>query len=459
MANPVLDALAEALPAECLLTDADRMESYRFDRAAFCAAGRPLCVVRARATEQVSATLRIASQHSVPVVPQGARSGLSGAANAIDGCIVLSLEAMDAVLHVDVANRFVVTQPGVFNADLSRSVAERGLFYPPDPSSWEFCSIGGNLATNSGGLCCVKYGVTTDYVMGLEVVLASGEVLRTGRRTVKGVAGYDLTRLFVGSEGTLGVITEATLSLRPQAQVPETVAATFADGHAAARAVAAVVAGPVVPSLLEFLDRVSLQAVNDAFRLGFGPEVGALVLAQSDAGGPQGKEDVDVLAGLFTDSGATDVVVAADPAEGGLLLAARRQVLTAMERLGTTLIDDVCVPRDRLPDLVDGVEALASTAGLTVGLVGHAGDGNFHPTVVFDAADADQVVAAQRLFDDIMLLGLELGGTITGEHGVGLLKRELLVREVGELSIQLHRDIKRALDPQGILNPGKVFSA
>jgi len=457
MSHPVLDALFEALPASTVLTDPDVVESYRRDRATFCAAGHPLAVVRARTTEQVSAVMRIATQHRVPVVPQGARSGLSGAANAIDGCIVLSLEAMTEVLRVDVVNRYVVTQPGVMNAELSRRVAQDGLFYPPDPSSWEFCSIGGNLATNSGGLCCVKYGVTTDYVLALEVVLADGQVLRTGRRTVKGVAGYDLTRLFVGSEGTLGVITEATLSLRPAAAAPQTVAATFPGAHAAAAGVAAVLAGPVVPSLLEFMDRTCVQVVNDSFRLGFGPEVGALVLAQSDAAGVQAKADVDLLADLLAGAGALDVVVAADPAEGELLLAARRHVLTGFETLGATLIDDVCVPRDRLAALVDGVDRLAVAAGLTVGMLGHAGDGNFHPTVVFDSSDPVQVAAAEQLFGDIMVLGLELGGTITGEHGIGTLKRDLLAREVGPVGMAVHASVKQALDPLGILNPGKVL--
>lgn len=458
MPDRLLAALHAALPAEVLITDPDVMASYRFDRATFCPAGESAVVVRARSTDQVTTLLQIASAHRTPVVPQGARSGLSGAANAVDGCIVLSLEAMDRILDLDVPNRTVVTQPGVLNAELSRRVAQHGLFYPPDPSSWEFCSIGGNLATNSGGLCCVKYGVTTDYVLGLEVVLADGRVLRTGRRTVKGVAGYDLPKLFVGSEGTLGVITEATLLLRPAQQQPLTVAATFADEASAAGGISAVIGAGIVPSLLEFMDRISVEVVDASFRLGFGQDVGALVLAQSDLGGTAAAEEIDRIARALGDAGADSVVVADDAAEGELLLAARRNVLTAFERLGATLVDDVCVPRDRLAPLVAEVRRLADQAGLVVGVVGHAGDGNFHPTVVFDPDDADQVRRAELLFADIMRLGLALGGTITGEHGVGILKRELLAEEVGEESLRVQRAIKRTLDPLGILNPGKVFA-
>jgi glycolate oxidase len=350
-----------------------------------------------------------------------------------------------------------VTQPGVFNADLSRAVAEHGLFYPPDPSSWEFCSIGGNLATNSGGLCCVKYGVTTDYVLGLEVVLASGEVVRTGRRTVKGVAGYDLTRLFVGSEGTLGVITEATLALRPAAARPETMAALFATAEAAAEAVAAIIAAGHVPSLLEIMDQTSVRAANAYLHSDLPEDRAAMLLAQSDAGGEPGRLQVAAMAALASAAGATEVIEADDPAEGELLLAARRCVLLALEALGTTMIDDVCVPRTRLADLIAGCRRIAAEQDLVIGVLGHAGDGNMHPTVVFDAADGDEARRAQVAFEDIMALGLELGGTITGEHGVGVLKRTWLAREIGPVALDLHRSVKQALDPVGILNPGKVF--
>ncbi len=454
----VVDALERGLPEKSVIVDADVLESYSIDRAMYCPAGKALALVHARSTADVQHVMRVASEHRVPVVPQGARSGLSGAANALDGCILLSLEKMREVLEIDVGNRLVVTQPGIFNADLSHRVAEAGLFYPPDPSSWEFCSIGGNVSTNSGGLCCVKYGVTTDYVLGLEVVLADGQVLRTGRRTVKGVAGYDLTRLFVGSEGTLGVITEITLMLRPETERPLTVAAVYDSAATAAEGVSQVVQCGVTPSLLEFMDKVSLQAVNEAFNMGIAPDAGALVLAQSDAGGDLGAAEVATMAKVLEQAGAIEIAVADDPAEGELLLAGRRQVLTAMEKLGTTMIDDVCVPRTRLADLVARVEQVSADCGLTIGIVGHAGDGNFHPTVVFDGQDAEQVKKAQQAFDDIMEISLDLGGTITGEHGVGVLKMQLLERELGELSIQVHRDIKKALDPLSILNPGKVFT-
>ncbi|MEO6471495.1 MAG: FAD-linked oxidase C-terminal domain-containing protein, partial [Aeromicrobium sp.] len=421
--SAVLAELRECLSPLSLITDVELMESYRTDRAMFCDAGMPLAVIRAQSTAEVSDTLRVANKHGVPVVPQGARSGLSGGANAIDGCLVVSLEAMDEIVRIDQANRYVVTQPGVFNAVLGRAVAEVGLFYPPDPSSKEFCTIGGNLSTNSGGLCCVKYGVTTDYVLGLEVVLASGEILRTGRTTVKGVAGYDLARLFVGSEGTLGIITEATLRLRAAAERPKTLAATFTDANDAALAVSSIVTSRVVPSLLEFMDRTSVQGVNDTFHLGFDSSVDAVILAQSDAGGPAGDAEIESIATVLREAGAVDVVIAETEQEADALLAARREVLTAFEAMGTTLIDDVCVPRDRLADLIAGIEKISAEQHLTIGVVGHAGDGNFHPTVVFNSADTDESRRAYAAFDEIMILGLELGGTITGEHGVGLLKR------------------------------------
>ena len=456
--SEVVEQLRQVLPPEALVTDPDRIESYRYDRAMFCPAGMPLAVVLARETAHVQAAVRIANENDVPIVPQGARSGLSGAANALDGCIVISLEKMDRILAIEPVDRYVVTQPGVYNAVLSRAVGEHGLFYPPDPSSWEFCSIGGNLSTNSGGLCCVKYGVTTDYVLGLEVVLADGRILRTGRKTVKGVAGYDLAKLIVGSEGTLGIITEATLMLRPAAAKPKTMAALFGSGVEAGNAILEIIRSGVSLSLLEIMDRTTIRAVNKYKRMDLPDEAAAMLIAQSDAGGEAGAADVAAVAKLCRDHGALECIEAEDDAEGELLLEGRRAALTALEELGTTMIDDVAVPRSRLAEFIGRIEQLSAELDITIGVLGHAGDGNMHPTVVFDQTDPAQAERAQVAFDRVMEIGLELGGTITGEHGVGVLKRTWLAEEIGPVALDVHRAIKNALDPKNLLNPGKVVA-
>jgi glycolate oxidase len=451
-----LDDLARQLPDGAVVTDPATMDAYRNDSASFCASGTPLGVVRPTSTEQVQAVLRWASAHRVPVVPQGARTGLSGGANAVDGALLLSMVRMDRILEIDEVDQVAVVEPGVINADLSRAVAAVGLFYPPDPSSWEMSTIGGNLATNAGGLCCVKYGVTADFVRGLEVVLADGEVVRVGRRTAKGVAGLDLTRLLVGSEGTLGVITQATLALRPAPEPALTMAAVFAKAGDAMTAVARIMASGLRPSMMEYLDRASIRAVQAYRDMGLPTDAEALLIAQSDRGS-LAAADVAAMGATCEELGAVEVAVAEDAAESEMLTQARRLVNPAVEELGATLVDDVAVPRARLVELLAGMEAIAAEHDVLVVCPGHIGDGNMHPTVVFDRGDAAAADRAQVAFDAIMRLALDLGGTITGEHGVGLLKRSWLRQELGEASYRLQQQIKDVFDPLGILNPGKVF--
>ncbi|MEX2972325.1 FAD-binding oxidoreductase [Streptomyces sp. C184] len=448
--------LRAGLPDEALLTDPDVTGSYAKDMASFCEAGTPAVVALPRTVEEVQHVMRTATELRVPVVPQGSRTGLSGAANASDGCIVLSLVKMDRILEISPVDRIAVVEPGVINAALSRAVGAHGLYYPPDPSSWEQCSIGGNIGTASGGLCCVKYGVTAEYVLGLDVVLADGRLLTTGRRTAKGVAGYDLTRLFVGSEGSLGIVVRAVLALKPQPPGQLVLAAEFPSTAAACAAVCEIMARGHAPSLLELMDRTSIRAVNDMAQMGLPDSTEALLLAAFDT--PEPAADLAAVGELCTAAGATQVVPAETAAESDLLLQARRLTLTALEQVASaTMIDDVCVPRSRLAEMLDGTAAIAEKYDLTIGVVAHAGDGNTHPTVCFDAADPDESRRARASFDDIMALGLQLGGTITGEHGVGVLKKEWLARELGPVGVELQRGIKQVFDPLGILNPGKLF--
>jgi glycolate oxidase len=436
--------------------DAASIDAYRQDFAPLCPSGDAIALVRPRTTQQVSEILQLANELRVPVVPQGARTGLAGAANAIDGCILLSMERMNAIRTIDPLNQIAVVQPGVINADFSAAVAAMGLYYPPDPASWEMSTIGGNVATNAGGLCCIKYGVTGDFVRGLEVVLADGRILRTGRRTVKGVAGYDLTHLLAGSEGTLGVITEITLGLVPKSSAPLTAVSFHSSMEDACGAVGEVLARGIQPSLLELMDRPSIDAVSRHTDVGFPGEAQAVLLMQSDRG-DQAPNDLDRFR-MVAEEFDGDVVVSSDPAEARLLLQARRLLAVALEEMSAFLSDDVCVPRSKLAELVSGVAEISARSGLLITCSGHAGDGNMHPTVLFDKDDPAQVETAQRAFEDIMSLGLRLGGTITGEHGVGLLKSDWLALELGEVGVSVHHTIKAALDPNGILNPGKVLA-
>jgi glycolate oxidase len=450
-----LGSLLDELGAEVVVTDPARMDKYRWDRANDPDAGVPLAVVRAGSTEDVQAAVRFAAAHGVPVVPRGAGSGLSGGASAVDGCLVVSTERMTGI-EVDPVTRTAVVQPGLMNAQVKAAAAEHDLWYPPDPSSYEICSIGGNIATNAGGLCCVKYGVTTDYVLGLTVVLADGTAVRLGGPRIKDVAGLSLTKLFVGSEGTLGIITEIVLRLVPQQRPPATLVATFASLDDATSTVLAITRR-MRPSMLEFMDQPTINAVEDMTKMGLDRSAAAMLVIQSDEPAGHAAAECELIASLCEDNHATEVFSTDDPDEGEAFVVARRNAIPAVERTGTLLLEDVGVPLPQLGALVDGIAKISADREVTIAVIAHAGDGNTHPLIVFDPSDQAMAERARTAYGEVMDLAMSLGGTITGEHGVGRLKRPWLADYLGPDALALNQRIKDALDPQGILNPGAVF--
>ncbi|HVQ22044.1 MAG TPA: FAD-linked oxidase C-terminal domain-containing protein [Candidatus Saccharimonadia bacterium] len=452
-----LDELRVLLPEMTLLIQRDETAAFRYDETEYTYPGWPLAVALPRTTAEIATIVTLAARHLVPIVPRGAGSGLSGGATAVDGALTLVTTKMDRILEIDTGNLAAVVQPGVINADLGRAAAKHGLFYAPDPASFEVCTIGGNLAENSGGLRCVKYGVTRDAVLGLEVVLADGSVIRTGGGTVKDVAGYDLTHLFVGSEGTLGIITEATLRLRPMPAEKLTVLAFFASVAAAGDAVARITAAGIVPVTLELMDRFTIRAVDDAANLGLDRDAGALLMIESDAGGAAAADELDRAERACTEAGATSLVRAKDPTEADWLRQARRAAHSSLERAGVARMDDVGVPRSRVPEMLAAIERISAAHDLAVGVFGHAGDGNLHPTFVVDRDDPTAESRINTARAAIYQAAIDLGGTITGEHGTGIAKRAFLEAQLGSRAIEVMRSLKAALDPQGILNPGKVL--
>ncbi|NJE67063.1 FAD-binding protein [Brevibacterium sp. LS14] len=455
MSAEVLSALSAALPAEAIVTDPDSMDAYRWDRANDPDAGMPLAIVRATSTEDVQTVVRIAAAAKIPVVPRGAGSGLSGGSSAVEGGIIVCLDRMREIA-VDPATRIAVVQPGAFNAEVKAAAAEHGLWYPPDPSSYEFCSIGGNVATNAGGLCCVKYGVTTDYVLGMTVVLADGRAVELGGPRVKDVAGLSLTKLFVGSEGTLGIITEVTLRLIPAQLPPTTLVATFPTLEGATQTVLDICAQMRL-SMLEFMDRASINAVEDELRMGLDREAAGMLVIQSDEPGEYASGQIATVEELCAKNGASEVYATDDADEGEAFVTARRMAIPAVEKKGTLLLEDVGVPLPRLGDLVVGIERIAEDRDVLISVIAHAGDGNTHPLLIVDPTDAEQRARADIAYGEVMDLATSLGGTITGEHGVGRLKKPWLADYLGTDVMELNLRIKAALDPDNILNPGAVY--
>ena len=453
----VLDALASICGADAVLSSPEDLIAYSFDGTAALKT-RPAAVVFPRTTEQVADCVRLAASTSTPIVTRGSGTGLSGGAVPTAGSLVVCLTQMDAIVDVDPRNLTLRAQPGAITQRIDEAAGRHGLFYPPDPGSLRISTIGGNVAENSGGLRGLKYGVTRDYVMGLEVVLADGQVARLGSACVKDVAGYSLKDLFIGSEGTLGIITEVLLKLVPRPLARRTMLALYDSIEDAAETVSAIVAARIIPCTLEFLDRVTAGCVEDYAHVGLPTDCDAVLLMETDGHPAAVADEAARMEEIARTHRARDVRTARDEAEALQLAAARRNAFAALaRRRPTTILEDVTVPRSELATMVSFIAATAARFNLQIGTFGHMGDGNLHPTFLTDERNADEMHRVHQALDAIVTRTLELGGTITGEHGVGLAKKPWLRQQMGDASYALMKQVKRALDPHGLLNPGKMF--
>ncbi|MEK4606736.1 glycolate oxidase subunit GlcD [Geobacillus sp. FSL W8-1251] len=419
----------------------------------------PDAVIAPRNTKEVAEIAKICNEYRIPIVPRGSGTNLCAGTCPVEGGIVLLFNHMNRILEIDEENLTATVQPGVVTLDLAKAVEEKGLFYPPDPGSMKISTIGGNISENSGGLRGLKYGVTRDYVLGLEVVLANGDVIRTGGKLAKDVAGYDLTRLFVGSEGTLGIVTEATLKLIPMPEAKQTMLALYQDLEAAARSVSKIIANKIIPVTLEFLDQPTLEVVEDFARIGLPTDVKAVLLIEQDGPKEVVERDMKKMADICRAEQAVSVQLARSEEEAEALRTARRAALSALARLKpTTILEDATVPRSEIAKMVKAINEIAEKYQLKICTFGHAGDGNLHPTCPTDARNREEMERVERAFEEIFAKAIELGGTITGEHGVGVMKAPYLEWKLGPAGIAAMKAVKQALDPNNIMNPGKVFA-
>jgi glycolate oxidase len=452
------EILSGIFSADAILTAREDLVPYSFDGTA-ALQQMPAAVVFAKRVEEVSRLLEAANRHSLIVVPRGSGTGLSGGSIPLEESVVLCLSRMNSILEVDARNLTLLAEAGATTLDVALAAENAGLFYPPDPGSMKISTIGGNVAENSGGLRGLKYGVTRDYVMGLEVVLPSGEVIFTGNKCVKDVAGYSLRDLFIGSEGTLGVVTKVLLSLIPKPAAGKTLLAIFDRMEDAANTVSAIIAAKIIPCTLEFLDRVTINCVEDYAAIGLPREAAAILLMETDGHPAAVGEEANRMAEIARSLHARDVRVAQTAEEAARLATARRAAFSSLARIApTTILEDATVPRSELAQMVEHIQQIAEKYRLKVGTFGHMGDGNLHPTFLTNEKDTEEMHRVELAMKEIFDRALALGGTITGEHGVGLAKKPFLKDAVGELNLEVMKQIKRAFDPNGILNPGKIFS-
>lgn len=419
----------------------------------------PDAVIAPRSKEEVSQIVKICNTHRIPIVPRGSGTNLCAGTCPTEGGIVLLFKHMNQILEIDEENLTITVQPGVITLDLIHAAEEKGLFYPPDPSSMKISTIGGNINENSGGLRGLKYGVTRDYVMALEIVLANGDIIRTGGKLAKDVAGYDLTRLFVGSEGTLGIITEATLKLIPAPETKKTVLALYQDIDSAAQTVSNIIAHKIIPTTLEFLDQPTIQVIEDFARIGLPVHAKAVLLIEQDGTEEAVRRDIAVIEEICKKGNAVSVQTAQTESEAENLREARRTALSALARLKpTTILEDATVPRSEIAEMVKAINTIAEKHQISICTFGHAGDGNLHPTCTTDVRNSEEMKRVEQAFEDIFKKAVELGGTITGEHGVGEMKAPYLELKLGKAGIAAMKSVKQALDPNNIMNPGKIFA-
>jgi glycolate oxidase len=457
VSEPVLRELRRIVGRDGLLESPEDLAAYSIDST--FAEHRPDVVVLAATTEQVSRVVALANREGIPVVPRGMASGLAAASIPFTGGIALSLTRMNRILEIDLENRTALVEAGVVTADLQAEVERLDLFYPPDPSSNRQSTIGGNIACNAGGPRCLKYGVTGDYVLGLTVVLADGRVLTTGGKAIKDVVGYDLISLFIGSEGTLGVITEALLRLTAKPKSVRTARAEFALLDDASRTVNAILSAGIIPATIELMDETAIACIEEAMGLGLPLDVEAMLIIEVDGADENAVvAEIEAVARICRANGARAVNVAQDEQERATLWAARRSVSPSLARKAPNKLgEDITVPRSAIPEAIRRIKAISAQHGLPIVVFGHAGDGNLHPNILFDQRDPEQWEKVESMVAEIFEVSLQLGGTLSGEHGVGTLKRPFMERALGPLSLEIQRRVKQALDPRNVLNPGKVL--
>jgi glycolate dehydrogenase FAD-linked subunit len=453
----IIGAMKKIIDPERVLSDKEDLITYAYDGTPNLS-GAPAVIIQPVSTDEISEVLRWSYKNKVPVVPRGSGTGLSGGSVPIQGGIVISTVRMDNILEIDEENLTVMAEAGVITMTLADAVASRGLFYPPDPGSMKISTIGGNVVENSGGLRCLKYGVTEDYVLGMEIVLPDGEVFWTGNKSKKDVAGYNLKKMLISSEGTLGILTKVLLRLIPPPQASKTLLAYFPDMVSAGKAVAGIIASKIIPCTLEFLDNVTINCVEDFSKIGLPRDAAALLLIQTDGYPAQVEEEAEKIEAVCRENSATEIKVAQTQEEADDLAQARRVALAALaRRKPTTILEDATVPRSKVPEMLAFIEEMRDKYKLEIGVFGHAGDGNLHPTCLTDERDTEEMERVHQAFEEVFKKAISLGGTVTGEHGVGCVKSKYLPMMVGETAIKVMKRIKQVFDPEGLMNPGKIF--